>query len=122
MSDTPDISKLPKWAQTHIKDLKRERDVMLRALNEFQDKQTPSPFYFEDWVCSGEAPGPTPKRCYVQARTMVLVHGGIQLSVRPDDNGQIFLQWNSDGDLMEEIALIPAAYQNARLAAKAHMR
>lgn len=40
MNTTPDISKLPKWAQEWIKQLERERTNAVNALNRFMDSQT----------------------------------------------------------------------------------
>jgi len=38
---TPEqISKLPRWAQDHIKDLARQRETALEALNSHVDNQT----------------------------------------------------------------------------------
>ena len=41
------LLKLPAWAQEHIKELERERDIAIRALNDYVDNQTESAiFYF----------------------------------------------------------------------------
>ena len=42
---TEKIEKLSKWAQEHIRTLKYERDTAVRALNNYVDGQTESPFY-----------------------------------------------------------------------------
>ena len=61
-----DIARLPVWAQEHIRTLQRERDVAVRTLNEFEDRQTKSNVWIEDHVCLGEQSGPTEKRLYLQ--------------------------------------------------------
>lgn len=85
-----DINKLPKWAQEKIRDLERERDAAVVALNEFQDKQTPSRIWTEDIVCTGEESGPTAKRNYFQTRSLEIQVGDhkrstIHLLLRPDE-------------------------------------
>ncbi len=40
MMPTPDITRLPKWAQEYIEDLRREREMAIRALNSYIDEQT----------------------------------------------------------------------------------
>lgn len=71
-----DTTKLPRWAQDHIKDLQRERDTAVRCLNEFQDAQTASSFYVSRLECTGESQGPTEKRHYIQTDRIHFVWGG----------------------------------------------
>jgi hypothetical protein len=70
-----DFTKLPKWAQEYIKDIEREREMAIRTLNEFQDSQTPSPYWTEDYVCTGEEQGPTTKIHYIKAHRMTVKVG-----------------------------------------------
>lgn len=75
-----DFTKLPKWTQEYIQNIERERDVAIRTLNEFQDSQTPTPYWTEEYTCLGESTphgdrGPTNKRHYVQAHRMTVKVG-----------------------------------------------
>ena len=111
------IMNLPKWAQEHIADLQRERDVSIRTLNEFCDKQTLSPFCFEDNPCTGEISGPVSKKHYVQAYKMEVNHVGISLSVSTFRKDCIELQWGKTDHFIEGIAFIPTSYMAAKLVA-----
>lgn len=124
-----DVSKLPKWAQERILTLERERDLAIRALNAFQDEQTPSMFYHDDWVSTGEGKGPSVKRRYVQTHNMVVENAGITLRiVCPVHSGSeranaIELQWSGmQRSVVEEIAFIPQSFCAARLVHKDNMR
>jgi hypothetical protein len=116
------IAKLPKWAQEHIKGLERERFVAVRSLNEFTDKQTPSPFYHEDYVCSGEQQGPTKKRNYIQASSLIVESFGIELTViLRDEEKAIDLQWVGV-NLHGHVAMIPRSFQKVYLVSSKHLR
>lgn len=123
MSDAKgDVARLPKWAQEHIRNLEREREAAVNALNLVIDDQTPAAMYVEDWACTGESAGPTTKRRYVQGRTLEIRHDGVALSITLRD-GVIDLQWcqvkrGSGGD----VCFQPRSYQQAYLIAKENMR
>lgn len=121
------IGKLPKWAQDYIKSIEQQRFVAVRALDEFVDNQTPSPFYFEDNSCTGEQSGPTNRRVYVQAHCIKVEWRGVHLSVSANDYGNcgegIRLQWEASGRHGgRDAAFIPSSYQNARLVSKEDMQ
>jgi hypothetical protein len=82
-----DFTKLPKWAQEYIKNIEREREMAIRTLNEFQDSDTPSSYWIEDNVCTGEEQGPTTKRHYVQANrvTVKVGKGEVDFYLRDGD-------------------------------------
>jgi hypothetical protein len=126
MTPTPQqIQKLPKWAQDHIEDLERQRDISIRALNEFCDNQTPSPFYVEDLVCTGEGQGPTPKRCYIQAHSVTVVWAGVEMQIDANDYGgrknEIGIRWSvRDGG--RDVAVIPASFNQILVKTKENMR
>ncbi len=127
MTPTPEqIAKLPKWAQEYIKDVSREREVSLRTLNAFQDEQTPSPFYVEENLCTGEASGPTTKRRYIQAHSVEVYFRGVHLTVDANEFGNsgsgIRLQWSSKERGGGDAAFIPTSYQSARIVSKEDMR
>jgi hypothetical protein len=113
---TPEqIAKLPKWAQQVF----RERDEAIRALAEYRDEQTPSPFY-QDYQGTTH----TEKR-FIQAREVVADFEGVRVRVTCFNSGQhgpgIRLQWEDSKRHGKEVALIPVSYQYARLVAKADM-
>ncbi len=114
-----DITKLPKWAQDHIRNLERERDTAIRGLNEYIDNQTKSPFYFSDYLCTGENAGPTSKVVYIQTNQMTVEHAGVQLDLLLRD-GYIDMNWS--GEHRVEVAFIPQMHQSARLVSKENMR
>jgi len=122
MKETPtleQIGKLPKWAQGHIKILERERASAVRALNEFCDNQKPSPFYIEDWVCTGERQGPSTKRIYLQTRSISVKWAGVDLRLCVNDKGGmhrhgIGLQWQSS-DGRHHVSMVPVSYQSIEL-------
>ena len=116
-----DISRLPKWAQQRIKDLERERETAVRALNEYVDHRTPSPFYTADLVCTGEETGPSSKRVYIQTHHMTVVHQGVELSILLRDD-HIDLGWAASENTMKHVAFVPSSYQQAKLMSKEHMR
>lgn len=101
MRDIPtpsQIAKLPKWAQRYIEGLIREREQAVTALNKFEDDQQESKFYFDEWVCDGEAQtkghgGPTTRRKYVQTRQIEVDHNGIHLNVLCRDEA-IDISWS----------------------------
>lgn len=117
------IKKLPKWAQEHIKNISRERDVAIRALNEFVDNQTPSSIFYDEWVCTGEEVGPSTKKKYIQYYKMSFEHAGVFLDVNLHSDDCIDLKWSVSGELnCREVAMIPTSFQNVRLVSKENMR
>ena len=114
-----DITKLPRWAQEHIRKLEMQRDAAVDALNEFVDAQTESPIYYEQTVCTGENDrgGPSFKRRYVQTHGVTVEWRGVELDVRLRENG-IDLQWAAlDGRHREPIGFVPSNHQSGRLPA-----
>ena len=109
------IEKLPKWAQEHIADLQRQRDVVVRTLNEHCDNQTPSPFYSDEMICNGESQGPSCKRMYFQAYKMEVEHAGIVLRISTHNEGKIGLQWGKSDRLHNGVALIPTSHMAVNL-------
>jgi hypothetical protein len=122
----PQIAKLPKWAQDHIRDLERQREVAIKALDDALNTQTESPFYTEDFLCLGEQRGPTTRRRHFQAHRIIVEWRGIRLDVKASDygNGQsgIGLQWTGKHHRTGDIAFIPTSYQAASLVAPEDMR
>lgn len=111
-----DIAKLPKWAQQHIKDLKRERDIAVRALNEWTDTQTPGPIFVDELVSTGEQQGPSTKRRYITGRRVSVEWLGVHLDVLLRDQA-IDLQWSGLNSVHQDVAFIPRSYMQGWLVA-----
>ncbi len=123
--DPEKIKKLPMWAQDYIANLESERFVAVRALNEAMDELTPSPFYVDDGVCTGESSGPTVKRKYIQARKITCDIHGIELDISiftNNDKPGIKLSWASKVRGMADVAMIPMSLNQVELVAKENMR
>lgn len=116
------IAKLPVWARQYIKDLRREREVAIRALNQYCESQNPSRIYYDELESTGEQCGPSFKRVYVQSKKISIKHAGVRLEIYAYDPDQIRLQWSGDDHFMCDIAFIPLSYQSAKLVAKDKMR
>ena len=116
MTPTPEqIKKLPVWAQEHIKDLDRRMVLAERALNEYNDSQTPSEFYYEDYVCVG---GGSPKyfRRYLQTNKVTIVHEGVQVDVLVREHEpEIEIGWSDPNRLVREVAMVPKSFQQIKI-------
>ncbi len=120
---TPEqIAKLPKWAQEHIADTERRQRNAERTLTEFQNNQTPSEFYTEEYVCCGENGNQFVKR-YIQAHKVCVERDGVKLTIliRQDEAG-LDLQWQSTDRLMNEVALVPTSFNKVKIVSKEKMR
>lgn len=109
-----DISKLPKWAQSKIANLERERGEAIRQLNRMVDEQTPSSFYIDDTICSGEERGPSYKRRYIQSHDVEVEHLGVHMRVLLRDD-HIDLSWGRPDHALGTVVFQPSSYQQARL-------
>lgn len=112
-----DFSKLPKWAQEKIKQLERERQVAIDALNAALDNETPSPFYVESCESTGEGVGPQKKIRYVQAYKMTVKWMGVILNIMTcKGDGQrldgIELSWENENikSLCHGVGAIPTGF------------
>ena len=120
--DQLQLDKLPKWAQSFIADLLREREIAVRALNEYCDSTTESPFSVTELECTGEEQGPSFKTRYIQARRITVRWQGVELDVFTADDG-IRLQWGSEsGRGIGEVAMIPQSFQQIILKSPDNMR
>lgn len=118
---TPEqLAKLPRWAQEHIKDVERERDSAQALNKRFEDTQTPSPFFVDDWTVS-----PTVKR-YVQSPIdrLCVEYAGVHLEIflaRPDDGQRLHgIELSYSGG--SAIALMPRSISCIQLVNKANLR
>jgi hypothetical protein len=114
-----DISKLPKWAQQHIEDLQRQRDIAVKRLNEMTDDQTPSPFYADQYD-STKTP-PESRRVYFQAHRMTVGHLGLELDIILRDDG-IDCAYYSGDRRVGDICLTPTSFQSFTLKPRDQMR
>jgi hypothetical protein len=116
------FDKLPKKVQEYIITIERERESAIKALNEYLDNQTKSPFSYNDFLCTGEEEtgGPTYKTKYVQTHKMEIEHCGVILSVMLRDK-TIDMKWESSNHGLREVAFIPSCFQGARLVSKDNM-
>jgi hypothetical protein len=114
------IAKLPKWAQEYIDDINREREVILKTLNKHVEEQEESPFYVDYTVCSGEKPGPTDKRMYINTNKLTVSFEGVTLDITLRES--IDLQWYSEDRHIEPVAMMPTSFNAISLVNKRYMR
>ena len=83
----PDLAafgKLPKWAQAYIHDLEMSVENGEKALKDYRDSQTPSPFSTMDIVCMTEN---KISHRYIQASNVTCESAGVKVSISPKDDG-----------------------------------
>ena len=123
MQPTPEqIEKLPKWAQEHIKDLDRRMVVAERAVAEFADGQTPSKFYYDEYLCIG---GGSPKnvRRYIQTNRVTIEHAGVQVDILVrEDEPEIEIGWSDPTRICREVAMVPKSFQQIKIIHPKHIR
>src|SRR5688572_7213962 len=115
-----DVSKLPKWAQDHIRHLDKERVEARNALQRFCAIQTPTKVHYVDFVMQPE--GPTVK-CFVPSDRVTFTNAGVVLEVTVAEKRGIRLQWyGSDRMTNRDAALIPESHQAVWLVSRENMR
>ncbi len=116
------IAKLPKWAQEHIANLDRRMELAERKLKEFEDAQTPSEFFYDDYVCVGDGSPPNVRR-YVQTHKISVVRDGVRVDImlRLDEKG-IEISWGDEFRGCREIAMVPTSFQKIKLVKKEDIR
>ena len=118
MNPTPkQIERLPKWAQTHIKDLDRQRRVAIDTLKQFQDSNEPTMVSYEKMrYLDGEMQFLTR---YIDAQRVEFVAAGVSLVVTlPIDECDlgIKLAWGPEGRIsLGDLCFTPTSYQQARI-------
>jgi hypothetical protein len=119
------IAKLPAWAREHIYTLSRERREAIRVLNDFQNSDIPSPFYFEKNASTGEEKGINFKRHYIQSHRVYIEHRGVKCEISAQSGGLsgvgVRLKWEH-ADSSSELAFIPDCHQSAFIVTKDDMR
>lgn len=116
------IENLPKWAQSYIDDIERERDVAIRKLDDYLATAKPSSIYVEDLVCTGEeGRSPSFKRHYIQSNGVTFEHRGVLLRVLLRDEG-IDCGYGLTNRESGSVCLTPRSYQQFYLMTKEDMR
>lgn len=122
------IAKLPKWAQDHIRNITRERDIAVQELNAWVDSQTPSAFYVDEYPCIGEQKH---KRRYFQGNRIAVDHAGVHCEIllaREDDGQRLYgidITYSEGGPRRighQDVAIMPRASNCIELVAKDNMR
>ena len=113
---TQNLERLPKWAQDYILTLQRERQLAIRALNQYCDNQTHSPFFIEELECTGEENGPSRKVRFIQTHKVSVEWHDVILDVliRPDRTA-IEMRWSKGDRSPGRVAFIPTSFQAAEL-------
>lgn len=110
--DQAKLAKLPKWAREHIDNLDKALQQTEKALREYLDDQTPSPFSVVDALC-GRSTRSVER--YVQGYQMKVVSGGVRMDVYAVDDGiNVFFEdalKEPDGD----VAMVPRAANSVHL-------
>ena len=107
-----DTSKLPKWAQEHIRDLERQRDTAVKSLKEWTDSQTPSAFSVDELVCT--ASPPELYRRYIQGHQMDINHAGMLARIMLRDD-TIEISYGPEDRAIGDVVLQPYSFQQVRL-------
>lgn len=124
---TPEqLAKLPKWAQDHIKHLTTSNNAIKSSLKQFNDSQTPSPIWVDEWLQD-----PRIKR-YIQAPhcNVIFSHKGVDMRVMlagekdPSRAPGIEISYSRTGRWGDagEIALVPKSHGLFQLISKENMR
>ena len=121
---TPEqLAKLPKWAQEHIADLERRVVLAERTLQEYNDSQTPSEFFYEDFNRMGGNDSTKSIRRYIQTYRMTVERDGVQVDVllRQDDPG-IEISFSSSNRLVSQVAMVAASFNKIIILPKDKLR
>ena len=112
------LDKLPVWAQDHITNLQRQRDVAVKRLDEMTDAQTPAPFWYDENDYTNPEGGPVSRRVYIQTHKIEVSHAAVSLTVQLREN-VIDLSWDGRE---KHVCFQPKSFQQAYLIAKENMR
>lgn len=107
----------------YIKSLQKEREVALKALNEYLNNQEKSHIFTKEFLCLGEEQGPSLKINYIQSKSKNIYFSfdDIILNVSVKDDG-IYLQWYGEDYYTQELSLVPLSFQQAKITNKKYMR
>ena len=104
--------RLPFYVKEHLESLKRERDVAVRQLREYEDAQTPSDFWTEELICD-EPGSPRTTKKYLQTYQVFMKVDGDEdhyLSLRRTLDGEVLLTTGWHG-----LQIIPRAYNQVKI-------
>jgi hypothetical protein len=109
-----DITRLPRWAQNHIRDLEMRLDSAVRAMNQaYEQSPEKAPFIVHRNACV-KAGGPVTLTQRVEGYSMEVAHAGIELNVMLRDD-HISLQYHPPRKWIAHIALVPQSFQQVGL-------
>ena len=117
------LNKLPKWAQDHIRDIQRQRDIAVLRLDEMVDSQTPSPIYIDELDCT-ENGSPKCRRTYIQSNRICVEYAGVTLSIycpQPNDSQRLYgidLSYSETKSRSGYVAIISRSFGNIQLLTK----
>jgi len=118
---TPEqLTKLPKYAQEYIAKLRRQRDSAVARLDGYEDNQTPSNIWTEEYCFDGGDNGNNfTRRQYIQSDRVLFKNKGVALEVSCRGDEGIKLSWGPEKPWgpwgLGDIALVPTSYQQIRL-------
>ena len=117
--DDDKYEKLPKYARNHIEALRRD----VTRLNEKVDRMVDKAVSTKAWV-DDYAEDIGRDREYIQGDRITINHEGVWLRVSFYEDKSIRLSWSGGRfeHSMDEVALIPESYQQARLVSKENLR
>lgn len=98
-----DTSTLPKWAQKHISDLTRDRDIAEADLKKYMDDQTKAPL--SQLVNVGSTM--QMQKRYVQGRSIDVEWKGVELNMILDKDGICIVYSSTKRRLSGGVALFP---------------
>ena len=113
------LARLPKHAQTYIKELRLQRDNALECMRKLESEQTPTRIKAEDLKCLGEGTGATCVTRYFHACRLEITQRGVTLCVDGlwGDETDMALSWRPAGRGFPcgDISLIPVSHQKVKL-------
>lgn len=109
-----DISKLPKWAQELIKDLERQRQAAVSALEDFTKANDTGPVRVRMMVCDGESRGPSSREVRFDAHWLEVEHAGVHLGITLAGD-EIRLSYSPVGRSSGAVYLKPTSFQQFSL-------
>lgn len=113
------LTKLPKWLQEYIEDLKRDAFLAKRTLKEYRDTQTPSSFYI--WDVDPDTHEMV--KHFIQTNKMTIDRNGLRVEIILREDAGIDVAWSDESNrLTKECALIPMGLNSIRIKTKNDMR
>ncbi len=123
MKPTPEqLAKLPKWAAEYIKEIERQRETAISALNEYTDNQTVSPLFADELECL-EAGSPRHIIRYFQGREIQAKFMGVHVRMYLcETRKRIEIQYSREDDRTGDVCLQPSSHQSFSLIAPKCLR